>query len=58
MESSKNEEEQIDNKYSIKEEIDFGYSSRVYLVIDKKTNEEYVAKVFLEKGEHLFDQEV
>ena len=35
---------EIDEKYLIKERLKEGGTSNVYLVIDKKTNEEYVAK--------------
>ena len=57
METS-NIEEQIDSKYLIREIIGSGYSADVFLVLEKKTQRELVAKVFNEKNKSLCDQEL
>ena len=59
MEMSKNEE-QIDSRYIIKEKIGEGLKTNIFLVLDKETNKEYVAKVCKEgeKNKALFDNEI
>ena len=59
MEMSKNEE-QIDSRYIIKEKIGEGLKTNIFLVLDKKTNKEYVSKVFKEgeKNKALFNNEI
>ena len=57
MESEKIEE-QIDSKYLIEEKIGTGYSANAFLVKEKESNKEYVAKVFKENNTTLFDNEV
>ena len=59
MEMSKNEE-QIDSRYIIKEKIGEGLKTNIFLVLDKKTNKEYVSKVVKEgeKNKALFNNEI
>ena len=56
---SKNEE-QIDSRYIIKEKIGEGLKTNIFLVLDKKTNKEYVSKVVKEgeKNKALFNNEI
>ena len=51
---------EIDEKYLIKERLKEGGTSNVYLVIDKKTNEEYVAKTIKDdkKYKNCFQKEI
>ena len=51
-------EEQINSKYLIKELLNSGFQAFAFLVQEKETNKEYVAKVFKEKQKFFCDQEV
>ena len=51
-------EEQINSKYLIKELLNSGFQAFAFLVLEKETNKEYVAKVFKESQKFYCDQEV
>ena len=56
--SKENIQERIDLNYLIEKKIGFGGTSNVFLVKEKETNREFVAKVLKEENNFLFDNEI